>query len=89
MRELAGSTEISEERFHFLVHFLDAVAIAAIDIECGMHPVQLSLSGHANRCFQGIRDRVRLGTNPEHETVDPDTGGANHTDSGPKGQIAP
>ncbi len=90
MRELVGNSDMTDERFNLLIRFMDAVVMAAIDIHSGRHPVQLSLSQHANTYFQGIPAHARVGTSLEHETVDLDHEGAINTITiGPEGQFAP
>lgn len=90
IRALVGNPDMSDEQFSLLVRFMDAVVMAAIDIHSGRHPVQLSLSAHANSYFQAIPDHAKIGTSLEHETVDLDHEGANNTITiGPEGQFAP
>ncbi|WP_155006336.1 hypothetical protein [Sphingomonas hengshuiensis] len=88
-RQLVAGINLSVERKDELICIVHSIMSHFVDSAFGVQTDQISLAAGQKSRFQAAFERANIQANPEHETVDPDAGGANHIDSGPKGQIAP
>jgi hypothetical protein len=88
-RQLVARIDLTDQSKDELICIVHSIMSHFVDSAFGVQTDQISVAAGQKSRFQAAFARANIRTNPEHEIVDPDAGGANHTDSGPKGQIAP
>ncbi len=71
-----------------LIGIVHSIMAHFVDSAFGVQTDQISMDSRKKSRFQTAFNRARIGTNPEHETVDPLAGSARN-DSSLQGQIAP
>jgi hypothetical protein len=87
-RQLVAGIDMPDKQKDELIDIVHALMAHFVDSAFGVQTDHISLESRKKSRFHAAFDHARIGTNPEHETVDPLTGSARN-DSSLDRQIAP